>query len=95
MTLLPFVDLQAQRAALTPALQDACVRAIERGDHVLGADVDALFVKQIQVNDGPMMKRWHARAKGRGARIEKRTSHIMVTVSDDRPKKTAAARRKV
>lgn len=41
MRRLPFVDLAAQRAALTPALQVACVRAIERGDHVLGADVEA------------------------------------------------------
>jgi dTDP-4-amino-4,6-dideoxygalactose transaminase len=41
MRRLPFVDLAAQRAALTPALQAACMRAIERGDHVLGADVEA------------------------------------------------------
>ena len=41
MTRIPFVDLQAQRAALTPALQEACVRALDRGDHILGADVEA------------------------------------------------------
>ena len=41
MTRVPFVDLQAQRDALTPALQDACVSALERGDYVLGGDVEA------------------------------------------------------
>lgn len=41
MSRQPFVDLPAQRAALTPALQDACLQALERGDYVLGADVDA------------------------------------------------------
>jgi large subunit ribosomal protein L22 len=34
------------------------------------------------VDEGPTMKRWRARAKGRGSRILKRTSHIKVTVTD-------------
>jgi large subunit ribosomal protein L22 len=33
------------------------------------------------VDEGPMMKRFHARAKGRGARILKRSSHITVQVA--------------
>ena len=48
-----------------------------------GADVDELKVKAIFVDEGPHMKRWMARAKGRGARILKRTSHITVTVADE------------
>jgi large subunit ribosomal protein L22 len=36
----------------------------------------------VQVNEGPTMKRIRARAKGRAARICKRTSHISVTVAE-------------
>ncbi len=54
--------------------------AIANAENNSGADVDELKVSQIFVNDGPTMKRMHARAKGRGARIIKRTSHITVVV---------------
>ena len=47
-----------------------------------GIDVDTLFVKKIYVDEGPTMKRGRARAKGRGTRILKRTSHITLTVAD-------------
>ena len=57
--------------------------AIANAEHNSGADVDELKVKAIFVDEGPHMKRWMARAKGRGARILKRTSHITVTVADE------------
>lgn len=57
--------------------------AIANAENNLGADVDELRVKEIFIDEGPMIKRWHARAKGRGARILKRTSHITVKVSDE------------
>jgi dTDP-4-amino-4,6-dideoxygalactose transaminase len=41
LTPLPFLDLAAQRAALGAELEEACVRALARGDYVLGADVAA------------------------------------------------------
>ena len=44
------------------------------------ADVDALKVASIQVDEGPILKRFMARAKGRGTQIFKRTSHITVVV---------------
>ncbi len=47
-----------------------------------GADVDELKVAAIWVNEGPVMKRIRARAKGRAARIFKRTSHICITVAE-------------
>ena len=47
-----------------------------------GADVDELKVSTITVDEGPSLKRMHARAKGRGSRILKRTSHITVVVGD-------------
>jgi large subunit ribosomal protein L22 len=42
--------------------------------------VDELTVASIFVDEGPMLKRFMARAKGRGTRILKRTSHITVVV---------------
>ena len=56
--------------------------AIANAENNEGADVDELNVQIIQIDEGPMLKRFQARAKGRGARILKRTSHITVTVSD-------------
>ncbi len=57
--------------------------AIANAENNEGADVDELKVKAIMVDEGPTMKRMHARAKGRGSRILKRTSHITVTVADE------------
>ncbi|MBP6309289.1 MAG: 50S ribosomal protein L22 [Arenimonas sp.] len=45
-----------------------------------GADVDELKVATIMVDEGPVLKRFMARAKGRGTQIIKRTSHITVIV---------------
>ncbi len=59
--------------------------AIANAEHNEGADVDELRVQTICIDEGPVLKRFHARAKGRGARILKRTSHIRVTVSDVKP----------
>ena len=56
--------------------------AIANAEHNKGADIDELKVHTIMVDEGPTMKRGRARAKGRGARILKRTSHITLTVAD-------------
>ncbi len=56
--------------------------AIANAEHNAGADVDELKVASICVDEGRTLKRMHARAKGRGNRILKRSSHITVTVSD-------------
>ncbi len=56
--------------------------AIANAEHNEGADIDALKVKTIFVDKGPSLKRFTARAKGRGNRIEKQTCHITVTVGD-------------
>lgn len=57
--------------------------AIANAEHNNGADIDELKVATVMVDEGPHMKRWMARAKGRGAQILKRTSHITVTVADE------------
>ncbi len=63
--------------------------AIANAEQNAGADVDELKVKRIMVEQGPSVKRFHARAKGRGNRITKPTCHIFVTVSDDAAGKRA------
>jgi len=57
--------------------------AIANAEHNAGADVDELRIKTICVDEGPTLKRMQARAKGRGNRILKRTSHIHVRVADE------------
>ncbi len=56
--------------------------AIANAEHNDGADIDELKVSAIMVDEGATLKRFTARAKGRGNRISKRTCHIQVTVGD-------------
>jgi large subunit ribosomal protein L22 len=56
--------------------------AIANAENNQGADVDELKVAKICVDEGPRLKRFHARARGRSNVIIKRTSHITVTVAD-------------
>lgn len=57
--------------------------AIANAEHNEGADVDELKVTAIFVDEGPVLKRFMPRAKGRANHILKRTSHITVRVSED------------
>jgi large subunit ribosomal protein L22 len=45
-------------------------------------DVDNLYVKSIQIDEGPTMKRFRPRAQGKANRIIKRTSHIAVVLEE-------------
>jgi large subunit ribosomal protein L22 len=56
--------------------------AIANAEHNEGADIDELKVSAIYVNEARTLKRFRARAKGRGTRILKRNSHITVKVGD-------------
>ncbi|QWT47361.1 50S ribosomal protein L22 [Azospira inquinata] len=56
--------------------------AIANAEHNDGADIDELKVKIIHVEQGTTLKRFTARAKGRGNRILKPTCHIFVTVGN-------------
>jgi len=56
--------------------------AIANAENNAGADVDELKIAAITVDEGPTLKRFMARAKGRGTRILKRTSHITVVVGE-------------
>ena len=56
--------------------------AIANAEHNDGADIDALKVKTIHVEEGMTLKRFTARAKGRGTRILKPTCHVYLTVGE-------------
>ena len=77
LTLLTFSNKKA--AVLVRKVLESAIANAEHND---GADIDELKVSSIYVDQGPVMKRMRARAKGRGNRILKRTSHITVTVAD-------------
>jgi len=56
--------------------------AIANAEHNDGADIDALRITSIYIEKGTVLKRFTARAKGRGNRILKPTCHIFVTVGN-------------
>src|SRR5437764_10073171 len=56
--------------------------AIANAEHNDGADIDELKVKTIYVDKAQTLKRFTARAKGRGNQIGKQTCHILVIVGD-------------
>ena len=56
--------------------------AIANAEHNNGADIDELSITKIHVERGPSLKRFQARAKGRGNRIVKPTCHVFLTVGD-------------
>jgi large subunit ribosomal protein L22 len=58
--------------------------AVANAENNLGADIDELKVARIEVDAAPVLKRFAARAKGRGNRIVKRNSHITIQVGDGR-----------
>lgn len=75
--LLRFSNKKA--AAIVKKVLDS---AIANAEHNKGADVDELKVLTVMVDEGPVVKRFHARARGRANKILKRTCHITVKVSD-------------
>jgi len=77
LTLLKFSDKKAAHL-----VYKVLFSATSNAENNLGADVDELKVARIFVDEGPILKRMHARAKGRGTQIFKRTSHITVVVGE-------------
>ncbi|NCT67430.1 MAG: 50S ribosomal protein L22 [Rhodanobacteraceae bacterium] len=75
--LLAFSDKKAAHL-----IKKVLLSAVANAENNLGADVDELKVSRIFVDEGAIIKRMHARAKGRGSRISKRTSHITVVVGE-------------
>lgn len=66
---------------IVKALESAAANAEDKSGGEV--DIDSLTVKRIYVDGGPIIKRWMPRAMGRATRLNHRTSHLTVVVSDD------------
>jgi large subunit ribosomal protein L22 len=75
---LSFTD---RRAAAT--VRKVLDSAVANAEHNHALDADELFVAQAYADEGPTLKRWRPRARGRATRIRKRTSHITIVVSEE------------
>jgi large subunit ribosomal protein L22 len=56
--------------------------AVANAEHNFALDADELIVSEAYANEGPTLKRWRPRARGRATRILKRTSHITIVVAE-------------
>ena len=85
------VDKALNILSFTPKKAAGLIRkllesAIANAEHNDAADIDELRVKTIHVEQGTSLKRFTARAKGRGNRIVKQTCHIYLSVADQAAK---------
>lgn len=69
------------KAASRP-LKKLIESAVANAENNHGLDIDALWVREIQVNEGPTLKRFRPRAQGRAFPIMKRTSHVSVVLEE-------------
>lgn len=70
-----------QRGA-SSAVEKVLKSAIANAEHNYELDPDNLYVSEAFVNEGVTLKRFRPRAQGRASKINKRTSHITVVVSE-------------
>ncbi|GAA0137958.1 50S ribosomal protein L22 [Paenibacillus sp. YSY-4.3] len=68
--------------AASPIVEKLLNSAIANAEHNYSLDVNKLVITEAYVNQGPTMKRFRPRAMGRASRINKRTSHITLVVSE-------------
>lgn len=77
---LQFLSFSPQKGArILKKLIDSAVANAEAQSEV---DVDALVVKRIFADEGPILKRFRPRAMGRASRIRRRTSHLTVILDE-------------
>lgn len=75
-------DLEFSRKRIAIDVRKALESAIANAENNHDLDVDDLVVAEAFVGKGLVMKRFHARARGRGARIEKPFSHLTIVVRE-------------
>src|SRR5919202_208963 len=68
--------------------------AVANADHTLNIPPDELYVSLAYADEGPTIKRWRPRARGRATRIRKRTSHITIVVARLSDEQLLARRRR-
>ena len=68
--------------------------AIANAENNANLKAEGLLVKEAVVGEGPTFKRMQTRARGSGSRILKRTSHIRIVLTDEKPEKDEKAAEK-
>ena len=74
--------LQFSKKRISYVVEKALRSAIANAENNHSLDIDKLFVKEAYVGKGLVMKRFHARARGRGAKIIKPFSHLTILLSE-------------
>jgi large subunit ribosomal protein L22 len=77
LNILKFMPQQAAKK-----LEKVIRSAVANADQKPNVDVDRLVVRRVTADDGPVLKRWGTKARGRGTRILKPTCHITVVLSE-------------
>ncbi len=77
LNILKFMPQQAAKK-----LEKVIRSAVANADQKSKVDVDRLVVRTVTADDGPVLKRWGTKARGRGTRILKPTCHITVVLSE-------------
>jgi large subunit ribosomal protein L22 len=77
---LNILKFMPQKAA--KMLEKVIRSAVANADQKPNVDVDRLVIGAIIADDGPVLKRWGTKARGRGTRILKPTCHITVVLSE-------------
>ena len=70
-----------QRGA-TGVIAKTLKSAIANAEHNHALDAEELFIAEAYADEGPTLKRFRPRARGRATRIDKRTSHITIVLED-------------
>ena len=66
----------------SPVVEKLIKSAVANAEHNYDMDIDSLYISEAYANEGPTLKRFRPRAQGRATKINKRTSHITIVVSE-------------
>ena len=87
---LAISKLQFSKKRISKDVEKALKSVISNAENNHSLDIDKLYVKEAYVGKGIVMKRFHARARGRGARILKPFSHLTIILSEEEEKKNGS-----
>jgi len=78
---IDMLKFMPQKAAAI--VQKVVLSAVANAEQNPDIDIDSLIIRNIIADQGPTLKRFRARARGRGTRVLKRTAHITVILAED------------
>ena len=82
--------LQFSKKWISKDVEKALKSVISNAENNHSLDIDKLYIKEAFVGKGIVMKRFHARARGRGARILKPFSHLTIKLSEETEEKNGS-----